>query len=1570
MLEKNSPRDAIPNSPTPPSNGGVDKESETPTATQEASPYLLDFRLGDADVDVFWDGYWRLGFVTGGSFGKKTAENQFNGLNRGTAFTQEPDLTFSLWLANQWFVEATFLEGFDRNTYRAGYVGTPGSVVEEVVVGNAGIGATSYAGIDVSTPQYNAPGLSAVFSTPKSRHEALIRFDATSPQEKIFEGAYEVRVEELALSDFLEGRAFILPDSGDGIENAVVYFEDSQGSLTGTDGLSGTRPYRRGEDGEYFLDEENGLLTLSESATGRVLMFYEVNGTDVGAASLGRNFVVPANASLQPDFEAWGGQDSNLIDFDWNEVDVYDPAGRDYSVTSQVTIEGNSALILYEPGRFTPFERQNLYASSRPLPEETWRISPRLEQRGSLYPASESPEYSFASDTEDQTLTVFGATGSDSRHPGNRYPFAAADPQAYGPGRAEETAFSRTIQLAIRESNASYSLGTGVVPGSVIVLVNGVRDYSVQVTNDGRLEFQRFIYADDWIEVSYRTETLDLDGGDIYVYQGNQFQLTPRLTWELAESLRWNLGTKRTSEEFGTSPGEITVASTLDWQADSAGVTVTTEGILSTPDTGGNLRLFGMDSGGYSLALFDQALVETPSSPLSSLPPNRVSSSQFDYITYDSFGRPILRDYSYTGATATGEDKAGLASGRSGDPTSRVMDLRFALDDDDWSAADALADSRSLPNLSASTALEIPIAFLKDWGENTDGNRPQVYLEIGEIGESADHHNDGGIQPKDLGRSLSWELSALSFTASQINDAWANPGTWKTLRIPLTSAERVRLSSVRSYRLIVANTSGSEVSGRLLAGPPRFDGSAFRTEVRNASDGLTSNQDVSADEVEANSLKSAFPETDELFHDKNEENRALRIRWGTETGGSALGAATRWEASSWFSPVPAQAYRSLRFYLKDDDGVGPLSLEISDDQGKGYVLSWDSSAPTGWQRITLDLSTQRATSSSGQGITVTADSNIDQLSRIVLRGSTPDGSTVGIRSGSILLDEIHLRDPSYTLTGNGEVEGFWRYQDDLWSLGSVPMLGNIEVKGRLRGAGGQVVSSQDQGNYAAGGDVSLKTDLLGLGVQTHWSGTWTKNNQQWSGSHTLRIPARFNTFWITDSHSLGTGGDDGHFSRENTMNLTLSPGSISVYGRALTQRNQLIQSWGGTTRWRGNWWDVSAETDYILSTDQYKSEQNYFSSWIHGFTLLAPSQTSTLNREAHHELVLAGHWGPVTVKWDPTLRMKTSQSPLWVQENYWAGTLSLPLQFSEWSLIPAYRRSLRQKVDPGAQNQDYLDSWNVFARNLAPLFPLSHFVPFGELFGQADSAVFTQGSQQSMEADYEAEFSLDLSRSAQGRWQDLLLPSSGGLSMEREYQRKGATVGWKDEWRATLAFSAINLFGAFGLYPFIPFYNTEELSSLYQLILKDRNGNTPSPSEFSWQANASFRANRDARLTLDHRLLWDWNEKRRRTIQEGRIDFDWQTASREVLRLPFIKRAIPRSHRLENTERLQITATYPWQDAPSDQNFDMGFILHHESRWVFDDLGHFKGWLALGLGGNDNGFTNAWELGMEIEVRF
>ncbi len=1566
-----------------------------PAGAQEASPYLLDTSLGSSNVNLIWEGYWRISFTAGGGFGIQRQNNAFPGLPRGTRFFQEPDLTLTLWLDNRWFLETTFLEGFSNNTYRAGYRGSEGEFVQAVTIGNAGIHAAAYAGMEVPAPVSGTPGISSHFAGRRSDHYLMLRYDPTKPRTKTFQGPYEVKTQSIPLSGFIEGRYFILPDSA--VSSVRIFLESARGTISGTDGQGTVRKYREAEAAEFFADTANGLVSLQAPHNGQVLVLYSAAGLPVGDPALGQDFIVPvippAGGGLHPDIETWVSS-GNLLDFNWGAVNPYSPAPapeNTYAQTSRVSLPAGEALVLYQPGSFSPFERQNVYQSERPLPDEPWRVRTLIQDRGSLYPRSAEPRYGTEVNTEERTVTFYTYPGAASvlRRPDNRYPFAPDHYRIYGSGRkTADTQLPAHIVISLRSGAEGYNLGTGTVPGSVRVKINGITDTTVKVESNGKLSFLRPIAPDDWIEVSYRSKAQDTDGGDLFIYQGNQFRFTPRLTWEFAESVRWNLSGQKTLSKDQSSPGAVEASSALQWKADRLSARLTGRALLSTPNTVGSLRLFGMDQGILNLAFSQDTLVGSPAvvpQPPLPLSGPRSAARQFNYLSTSPLGLPLLQNYLWSGASPTGRDAPALARKLGEDPVSQsVMELRFSLSGPggEWTSGDFLADYQGPVNLSEYTALSFPLQFRDDYGAHQlGGTVPSIVLQLGEIGEREDYHNDGAVNSANPGAMVQWDLSTDTESMAEISSAWNNPGSWRTITLHLSPAQQARLSSVRAFRLLIDNTVGADISGRVIMGAPSLSGSPFRTEVRLPPPGneLAPNQSVAADEIPDTilnqTLSQAFGEADKLFQSGQASNKVLRVRWGDQVpGGSPISAANRWEAVSWFEGAPLESYRSLVFYVKASAAqVGhPLTAQITDSQNRGVRLSW-TPASAEWDRITVELGEKTALSARGGTINaLSVDSRTGEVCRFLLKGTDAAGSSGGIPSGTVYLDEIHFKNPVYTLSGGLEARADWEYPDMLLRWGEFPVFGNIALDGRGGFSGGSVFSGAGASRTAVEGEFGARTDVLGSRLNTRWHISQSEGTTAWSGRHTLRVPAAPSRFWAEEAYAHQVSPRATTFSRRNTLNMSLAPGGLRFDAEALYDGTALVQTWKGNTQWQHSWWKAALNMAYALETrDISGTSLDYFSGWILRYAYLAPSRAGFYSRRAAHSLNLKGEWGPVSVLWEPRLNIGRERYPSRKQGNLWEGTLSVPLRFPEWSLTARYYRALSQTLalTPGTAD-GFLNTWRQFGQNMGPQLPFYSYLPFREILGPSDGATFTRLTRGLKSAAYTARFSLDASRSAGSPLVQLLLPSSARLSMERRYRREDNTTGWENRWRSSLGFSALNCFGRFGRYSFIPWYNSDEFNTHLQIALKDFNSpSIPRMEELTLQTNWVFTGNRSSRLYFDYRLTWNWTAAKRNTLHEGRLEYQWRSASRDKLRLPLIKRVIPRQHYLAHAERLSVQGAHPWPDAPAASTENFGFIVRHETSWVFPEAGHLKGWLAIGLGRRNSVFTNGWELGLEAEIR-
>ena len=304
--------------------------------------------IADSEVSLFLAGSWK-GTVTAASgiafteLGAVAAASEAPLL-----YTQEVDLSLELLVRRRWFVEASFLDDYALNTYRAGYRG----------FGNVGLSFPEFPYLDLGGDAPNSFGAYAEFGSGDLSLHALVRYDSAVASERVYIGKCERTVSEKPVSARLRGRSFVLPD--DALDAPpVVYIEDSQGSLRDVEG----RRYREAVPSEHAASAFLGLVELAATPPGRVAVAYRKGGTaSPWTASLGTydDGSTAGTLFLGEVQTAFAEADPSIL------LSEYPQCGGGVSPAT-VLIEGTAALVIWEPGAFSPFERASLY----PVPVST-----------------------------------------------------------------------------------------------------------------------------------------------------------------------------------------------------------------------------------------------------------------------------------------------------------------------------------------------------------------------------------------------------------------------------------------------------------------------------------------------------------------------------------------------------------------------------------------------------------------------------------------------------------------------------------------------------------------------------------------------------------------------------------------------------------------------------------------------------------------------------------------------------------------------------------------------------------------------------------------------------------------------------------------------------------------------------------------------------------------------------------------------------------------------------------------------------------------------------------------------
>ncbi|MCK4543871.1 MAG: hypothetical protein KAU17_16685, partial [Spirochaetales bacterium] len=565
----------------------------------------------------------------------------------------------------------------------------------------------------------------------------------------------------------------------------------------------------------------------------------------------------------------------------------------------------------------------------------------------------------------------------DPRSPENRYPLQGYGVQgAYGPLASDDEG---KILLYLLEEPSEYRLGAGVIEGSVQILINDIPDSAFSVNySTGEITINRIIAPEDRIDIFYRIEGGATQGGDLIGLFGGKFTFSPALTGEIGMGSRWSLNPSAYTEEFGANPGSIMFTGSLDYQKDNLSASLSAGFSLSTPDTTGILRLFGMEEDDYRVSIGDYNISPgSLSGPLPLTPADRGTLYYKDYHAYSAGGAlqdiawllPGDQSYLYENGGRTGPYAAKASSeGFSG----TVMVLDYELNGaNEWVAGQIpLCDQSVPPDLSSYEEIEFSIRLL----DENDPTDIDLYFEAGSLGEDLDGDGvldaetsvyssgftynpeaglsfplggsptgggNGRIDTEDFNGNGALDkehdgliFSTVNFPSIIDTYIWLSNAAVKSypVRIPLTSSMQALLKSSQALRFVIESNVAS-TTGKLLISSIRFHGSSFISS--DPASPLSIGKETDTGD---NSLLLLHPEVETTFHPGEISQDVLKV---TLTGPNGT-------ITAYTPPIPQAQYRYLTFYLKASTGSTGTANVSYTDGAKGVTGAIPLSGLTSW----------------------------------------------------------------------------------------------------------------------------------------------------------------------------------------------------------------------------------------------------------------------------------------------------------------------------------------------------------------------------------------------------------------------------------------------------------------------------------------------------------------------------------------------------------------------------------------------------------------------------------------------
>jgi DNA polymerase-4 len=1258
----------------------LDVEAEKQRITGEAGSELVNLSLGDSSVSLLATGYWKgtLGLNWGIAltpFGTQA----FSG-DSPVLFTQEADLTLSLWIREKWFVEGSFSEDYSLNTYRAGYQGFPGETVQYIGAGNTGLDFPSFPYLDLGGDSPSSFGVYSRFGGGDLSVHGLARYDAAAREERVFSGNRERIYGYADLSRPLRGVSFVLPDEN--LESIpVVYIQDKNGTYTDEAG----RRWRLAEASEYAASARYGLVELSlgtytggaEEPPGMIAAAYSASPSGVDDpnkpwnTSLGEYGTADLANPGAGDGSGYLGEAQYHFDLSGREIALkdYPQSGGGAEKPGAVKINGVDALVIYEPGTFSPFERQNRYSSQWGSSAEAalvrlssgervkgFEVLP-LEDASALLPGEEGSSarrglYELARD---------GASPS-GREAGGRWPLAGATgteawPELYLPGKQVFTG-DIGIEFTSYGTPDVFFIGSDAVPGSVQVFRSGIADPHFSYSpSTGIVSLSNPPGFNEVIRITYLKRSDERQAGSFAAGLGAFWDPEGPFSSRIGLGLRWNVKDDSYSEAGIASPGTVGIGAEGRWDYDSLKAALTLGLGFEQPDTTGLYRVAGMEGNEIVLSL-------PPGNSFISEPPPGFTTGNRADLVYRNY-----REISVMGTASLTdiESGAGEVSGESGpypamdrNFSTQILAAEFKLTGEKyWTGFET---ALGLDGAILERAKEIVVPFrLYGFSNDSKTDKLTVTFQAGSLSDK------GSGSPENPELIIEKPLFGGS-------DTYDTKPRFKSFN--LDDEDRRKLQNAAYMRILVSATglgSGETVSGRVLLAPPVVKGAGFRP-VRIDGDRVEPAEDsgivppvpsVAVREHTDTKLESKYGDMISRLHSGGSRQRVLELQWenfdAPPLEGTGAGADAR------LGTVPLSNYRSLQFFMRwpkavrlpgmsDTDleikqtqldkarlrfflGSGPQSPGRSGETALDAIIPFSdfSASPGEWVKVVIryrgdDTGVFIDGKKAGASSSLTyhpevwgAQSSPDPAGTKPAYAAffiLPESPSSSLPDGKTGFDEILLEDavPSYRLNTGGSVE--WSVPGTIASIRGRPVISDIFLQAALEtGAQGNPFD-QGPGLFGMNGSSRGEASVLGARLSLNYSyALSTGNGESGAGREfSWRAGHGFSRSWGPFSVSETFNDSPGDKAMDHRVSLDFnSVFRSSLSGEVSYQDERLRRKWNAGIGVKPREFPLNVSADAGAewagnSGGSGENLKNYGQAWIDSWEPLVPDRGAGASR--------------------------------------------------------------------------------------------------------------------------------------------------------------------------------------------------------------------------------------------------------------------------------------------------------------------------------------------------------------------
>ncbi len=1433
-------------------------EEKTPLPDEEAPLSLFSSKIGDADVDFLLSGYWKTSLQGGfglswNSEGSGITSTPFPGFSGTPVFSQEPDITLSLWLKKQYFFETSFVDNYALNTILFGYnAADENDFLQKVRIGNTDIGLGTFSLLTIPAASTDSLGAMAMFKGPNSRHQITVRFDPAQKAEKSFVGNYEVQDIRIPLSNYMRGSFFILPDKD--VENLRVYIEDASGSYT-----DGTSFYRLATADDAIISAKEGYVFFYTPQNSKIAVHYTKNGATVGDVSLGTGALAADSDGL--------GNTSGDIDITGTEhfyFTMLSYLGMNMS-DLKTTINGETALLLYQPGVFSPFQMLSVYHLSFTIPEDGTPFNALLVAIN----MTTGDETTFQAGQMDKTIMFVRKGDNSLRNPANRYPFADrinSSASIYGPEMLTHgEPPDKELLIEQYEKVTTYNLGDTVLDGSVEMLLNGQKNNRFsfdKATGTVTLLFPPA--ADDRIDFFYRTKAAGNQGGDLLAGIGNHFDFSDNLSAEIGAGIRWNISKGKYTEKENESPGSILASGSLIYNKKNIEARIDGGISFYSPDTTGVFRLIGMNTGGFLVPITENLLYPSaaPSSGISLLQADRGELFYKDYHKYSSFRSSVLMKYDWTPFPSdqeypyANEGRTGpyiASSGYEIDGDVAVFD--YALETDQWVGGriPLSLGSRGL-DLSRIQGITLKVKLLGATGSI------QTYIRLGHLGEDLDgdgildeetadfekgftynpvyggetfsikvgsspdgKSGNGQIDTEDLDGNgiLDGETADTIDTFTGGVDYNEPSSSWTTISINLTPSEREKLHNATGFEIIIKEAGTGTAAGRLLVGDIVLNGSSFTTAPGNGQNVTAEEGDETLIDPGGSLLESSFSEVESTFSPSGSPQNIGKFSWSAADGTWDTENGS-WTASSFTQPVTLSHYGELVFYMKTpanapdvpvDTTPYSMSVSFTNPDGKGIDFAFTPTASNNWQKYVFDYRTKTLlVNGSSKEVQILQDTlSADKVNKFTLKAGCSS-------SGKLYLDEIHLENAVFGISGGVNTHFSYSRPGALIRAGGTPIVSNFSFSNNSRMAGNNFATGFSSSDNA---DLSTSSECAFSLFSSHITGNLDiqkeETNIYFSPGWGVIVPFPDGKGTVKDSYKEYNGYYTRTITRENGILLSLGSNEFFFNAGSSYNDSAVTQQWDTGWKRNGTRWNVDTSTtlNTVIQSDPYDGE-DFSERILTSYKLMVPLSNPYPQRNI--TFIFNGKRSEGNSAVDiqekmTTVTTGTTERKVTRTQNI---TLDVPLIFNKdtpaaWKLVPSYSRTLSMTETPSTDQSFSTDAVSALEAISSQTYYFTS-IPFYELVRDGNPS-FSLTSERFDTLTYTPAFSLSFLRQSQNTPSDIVIPSSVQLSVSRIRNREWSFLTDTKTIAVNLENNVFNLYGKMGSHPFFTWYQTEEFTS-------------------------------------------------------------------------------------------------------------------------------------------------------------